>query len=234
MFIVYGFVFIWGIGFPAEHANSERISAWWHGVLAALLIGAAAAFLAFVIPNVVSAFASGSMVGCLIGIVGAPFWGHSNQEAGLAVGLTAALLVLALTRRAVEVRRHSAPSIVIPTPAAVTAAGRDTTRRPTRHLGVPARSDGLVASGAVEPLLTTGPSGDATITLERGSGLRAMTSTAVFNVELRHVVKVDAVPGEFKDGRQLHRLTLSPVFPFMLGIWLLPDEAVVWRGALSS
>ena len=100
--IIYSLVFVWGIGFPGEYANNEHISAWWHPVIVALLMGAAAALLAFAIPYVVRVFALGSAIGCVIGIVGAPFWGNTNQETGLSVGLAVALMVLGVSRAVIQ------------------------------------------------------------------------------------------------------------------------------------
>ncbi|WP_405005356.1 hypothetical protein OHV13_15055 [Kitasatospora purpeofusca] len=230
MGIAYGLAFFWGIGFPLQRANDEHISAWWHAVVAALLIGIASVFLALAVPRGMTAFASGSAIGCLIGIVGAPFWGHANQEAGLAVGLIAALLVLAVTRRAMNVQASAAPRATVPLAAFAQRIERTTSQR----IGTPTHPAGLMAEGMVEPFLTTATGGEATITLERGSGLRAVTSAATFVVELEHVVDFSVAPGKFKDGRQLHWLTLSPTYPFMLGVWLQPDEAHRWRGALPS
>lgn len=51
MGIAYGLAFFWGIGFPLQRANDEHISAWWHAVVAALLIGIASVFLALAVPR---------------------------------------------------------------------------------------------------------------------------------------------------------------------------------------
>ncbi|MFF7995883.1 hypothetical protein ACFZDG_39700 [Kitasatospora xanthocidica] len=231
MGFVYGLAFIWGIGFPLQRANYEHVSAWWHAVIAALLIGIASAFLAIAIPRAMTALASGSAIGCLIGIVGAPFWDHANQEAGLAVGLVAALLVMAIAHRAIEVQTRAAQRTAV---ASAVVAQRVAPPMSQQSVGSPARSAGLEVDGIVAPFLAANPGGDATITLERGSGLRAVIPTATFAVDLEHVVDFSVAPGKFKDGRQLHWLTLSPTYPFMLGVWLQQDDVHRWREVLKA
>ncbi|MFJ1795751.1 hypothetical protein [Kitasatospora griseola] len=96
-----------------------------------------------------TAFASGSAIGWLIGIVGTPFWGHANQEAGLAVGLIAALLVLAVTRRAMNVQASAAPRATVPLAAFTQRIERTT----SQQIGTPTHPAGLMAEGMVEPFL---------------------------------------------------------------------------------
>ena len=115
MGIIYGFVLLYGIGLPGEYANNETVSQWWHYVLVAVLAGGVAALVALALPKLVGQFAMGTAIGSVIGLIGAPFWHHTNQEPGLATTLVVSLLVLGLAKKTLNQRAFDSTYPPLPT-----------------------------------------------------------------------------------------------------------------------
>ncbi|WP_152626560.1 hypothetical protein [Streptacidiphilus carbonis] len=104
--IIYTLILFAGIALPARHADDQATAHWWQPLVAAVLIGAAAAVAGRMRPRPVSYFAIGTAVGCTIGIVGAPFWHHANQEPALVAGLLLSGAVLFLCAGEMNRRRY--------------------------------------------------------------------------------------------------------------------------------
>jgi TRAP-type uncharacterized transport system fused permease subunit len=139
MGLIYGFVLLFGIGLPAQRAEQENVTAWWHPVLATLAIAGGAHLVSLLAPRLTRGFAIGTTIGCTIGIIGAPFWHHTNQEAALVFGLVLSVMMLRTIRRRINTAMINAPIVVTPPPTAPPAHVVEPRPRPTRYLGHPER-----------------------------------------------------------------------------------------------